>query len=194
MVLRALDVDITPLLTGAGIIGLAVGFGAQTLVKDVISGFFMILEDQVRVGDVAIVNGTGGAVEQINLRTIVIRDMEGVGPRHPERADHHARQPQQGLLVLRAGPRHRLRRRRGPRHRGRAGDGGRGLQRDPAFRPHILEPLEVVGVDNFGASSVSSVADQDRPAQPVGGRPRAAPPVKKAFDRAASASPSSRSR
>ena len=77
MVLRALDVDITPLLTGAGILGLAVGFGAQTLVKDVISGFFLILEDQVRVGDAAIVNGTAGVVEQINMRTIVLRDMEG---------------------------------------------------------------------------------------------------------------------
>ena len=52
MVLRELDVDITPVLTGAGIVGLAVGFGAQTLVRDIISGFFLILEDQVRVGDV----------------------------------------------------------------------------------------------------------------------------------------------
>lgn len=54
------------------------GFGAQNLVKDVISGFFMILENQVRVGDVAIVNGTGGLVEQINFRTIVLRDLSGV--------------------------------------------------------------------------------------------------------------------
>ena len=53
MVLRELDVDITPVLTGAGIIGLAVGFGAQTLVKDIISGLFLIAEDQVRIGDAA---------------------------------------------------------------------------------------------------------------------------------------------
>ncbi len=78
IVLRELDVDITPVLTGAGIVGLAIGFGAQTLVRDVISGFFLIVEDQVRVGDVAMVNGTGGLVEQINLRTIVLRDFEGV--------------------------------------------------------------------------------------------------------------------
>src|SRR5687767_10781968 len=57
MILRELDVDITPVLTGAGIVGLAVGFGAQTLVRDVISGFFLIVEDQVRVGDSAVVNG-----------------------------------------------------------------------------------------------------------------------------------------
>src|SRR5262245_18568602 len=78
MVLRELDVDITPVLTGAGIVGLAVGFGAQTLVRAFITGFFLIVEDQVRVGDVAMVNGTGGLVEQINLRTIVLRDFEGV--------------------------------------------------------------------------------------------------------------------
>ena len=77
MILRELDVDITPVLTGAGIVGLAVGFGAQTLVRDVISGFFLILEDQVRVGDVAVVNGQGGLVEAVNLRTIVLRDEEG---------------------------------------------------------------------------------------------------------------------
>src|SRR5687768_8139684 len=77
MILRELDVDITPVLTGAGIAGLAVGFGAQTLVRDVISGFFLILEDQVRVGDVAQVNGQGGLVEEVNLRTIVLRDEQG---------------------------------------------------------------------------------------------------------------------
>jgi small conductance mechanosensitive channel len=77
MVLIQLDINIMPVLTGAGIAGLAVGFGAQTLVRDVISGFFLILEDQVRVGDVAIVNGQGGLVEAVNLRTIVLRDEEG---------------------------------------------------------------------------------------------------------------------
>ena len=77
MILRELNVDIMPVLTGAGIVGLAVGFGAQTLVKDLISGFFLILDDNVRVGDVARINGTGGLVEAINLRTIVLRDHEG---------------------------------------------------------------------------------------------------------------------
>ena len=78
MALGELGIDVTPVLTGAGIVGLAVGFGAQTLVRDIISGFFIILEDQVRVGDVAMINGTGGLVEAINLRTIVLRDNEGV--------------------------------------------------------------------------------------------------------------------
>ncbi len=77
MVLREFNLDIAPVLTGAGIVGLAVGFGAQTLVRDIISGFFLILENQVRVGDVAAINGTGGLVDAINLRTIVLRDEQG---------------------------------------------------------------------------------------------------------------------
>jgi small conductance mechanosensitive channel len=77
MVLRELSVDVLPILTGAGIAGLAIGFGAQNLVRDVISGFFLILEDQVRVGDIARINGVSGVVEQINLRTIALRDGEG---------------------------------------------------------------------------------------------------------------------
>ena len=77
MALGELSVDVMPILTGAGIAGLAIGFGAQNLVRDIISGFFLILEDQVRVGDIARINGVGGTVEQINLRTIVVRDGDG---------------------------------------------------------------------------------------------------------------------
>src|SRR5436190_22151536 len=66
-----------PLLTSAGIVGLTIVFVAQTLVKDVISGFFLILEDQVRVGDVAEINGTSGLVEALHLRTLVLRDARG---------------------------------------------------------------------------------------------------------------------
>jgi small conductance mechanosensitive channel len=78
VVLQEIGVEIGPILAGAGIAGLAVGFGAQNLVRDVISGFFLILENQVRVGDVAIINGTGGLVEQVNFRTLVLRDLAGV--------------------------------------------------------------------------------------------------------------------
>ena len=77
MLLRELTIDILPILTGAGIAGIAIGFGAQNLVRDVISGFFVILDDQVRVGDLARINGITGSVEQLNLRTIVLRDGEG---------------------------------------------------------------------------------------------------------------------
>lgn len=77
MILDKLNVNITPILTGAGILGLAVGFGAQTLVKDVIAGFFLILENQIRVGDSAEINGVSGLVETIHLRTVILRDVRG---------------------------------------------------------------------------------------------------------------------
>jgi len=77
VILREVGVEIGPVLASAGIAGLAIGFGAQNLVRDVISGFFMILENQIRVGDVAIINGTGGLVEAINFRTTVLRDLSG---------------------------------------------------------------------------------------------------------------------
>ena len=77
MVLRELSIDVVPLLTGAGIAGLAIGFGAQNLVRDVISGFFIILEDQVGVGDVARIQSVTGVVEEIRLRSIALRDADG---------------------------------------------------------------------------------------------------------------------
>ncbi len=154
MVLQQLEFDIMPILTGAGIIGLAVGFGAQTLVKDVISGFFLILENQVRVGDVALINGTGGLVEAIKLRTIVLRDAHGVVHVFPNGSiatlSNMTKDFSYSLLdvevaykedtdrvvsVLRA-----------------VGDE---LMEDPAFKTDILAPLEVLGVDNFGASGVT---------------------------------------
>lgn len=78
LVLTQVGVNVAPILAGAGILGLAVGFGAQELVRDVISGFFLLLENHVRNGDVAIINGVGGSVESMGLRTIVLRDLSGV--------------------------------------------------------------------------------------------------------------------
>jgi small conductance mechanosensitive channel len=78
ILLKEIGIDVRPILASAGIAGLAIGFGAQNLVRDFISGFFFILENQVRVGDVAIVNGTGGLVEKVNFRTLVLRDLAGI--------------------------------------------------------------------------------------------------------------------
>ena len=77
MILKEMDFDIRPLLAGAGVIGVAIGFGAQGVVKDVLSGMLMLIENQIRVNDVAIINGKGGLVEEINLRTTVLRDEDG---------------------------------------------------------------------------------------------------------------------
>lgn len=77
MSLREVGFDIAPILAGAGVVGVAIGFGSQSLVKDVISGIFLLVENQIRLNDVAIINGTGGLVEEINLRTTVLRGVDG---------------------------------------------------------------------------------------------------------------------
>lgn len=151
--LSQLGLDVRPILAGAGIVGLAVGFGAQYLVRDVIAGFFLVLEDQVRVGDVAVVNGTGGLVETVTFRTIILRDLSGtlhifqngavttlanmtrgwsgyvVDVEVPFRED-----PDRVMAVMR-----------------RVGDE---LRADPAHGPLILEPIEVLGVDGFKEASI----------------------------------------
>jgi small conductance mechanosensitive channel len=77
MVLTEVGVMIGPLLAGAGIVGLAFGFGGQYLIRDIISGLFIILENQYRIGDVVNFDGTGGLVEKITLRMTTIRDQDG---------------------------------------------------------------------------------------------------------------------
>ncbi|MCB9959814.1 MAG: mechanosensitive ion channel [Rhodospirillaceae bacterium] len=77
VVLSEIGIDIAPLLAGAGVIGLAIGFGAQTLVQDVITGLFILLEDTISVGDVVVVGGNGGLVEAMSIRSIRMRDLAG---------------------------------------------------------------------------------------------------------------------
>jgi small-conductance mechanosensitive channel len=153
MLLSKFGIDIGPLLAGAGILGLAIGFGAQELVRDYISGFFMLLENQVRAGDVAIINGTGGLVEKIELRTISLRDFSGtvhifqngkisslsnmtkdwsamvfdIGVAYKENVD-------QVIEIMK-----------------QVGDD---LRNDENFGPNILEPIEVFGLDKFNDSAL----------------------------------------
>ncbi len=77
MALQEVGVEIGPLLAGAGIVGLALGFGGQYLIRDLISGLFIILENQYRIGDVVSFDNTGGLVEEITLRMTTIRDQDG---------------------------------------------------------------------------------------------------------------------
>lgn len=77
MILKEGGLDIAPILAGAGIVGLAVGFGGQYLIRDIISGLFIILENQYRIGDVININSTGGLVEDISLRMTTLRDLDG---------------------------------------------------------------------------------------------------------------------
>jgi small conductance mechanosensitive channel len=154
MIMRELEVDITPVLTGAGIAGLAVGFGAQTLVRDIISGFFLILEDQVRVGDVAVVNGQGGLVEEVNLRTIVLRDEEGAVHVFPNGEVKTLANKSKDFsfyvlavsIPIEEDPDRVVEAMR---------DSGEMLLKDPEFQPHILEPIEVYGIDTWEPGQVT---------------------------------------
>ena len=78
MVLSEVGIDIAPLIAGAGVAGIAIGFGAQSLIKDYISGLFIILENQYNKGDVAKIAGIAGLVEDVNLRRTVLRDLDGI--------------------------------------------------------------------------------------------------------------------
>jgi len=153
MVLKLLDLDITPVLTGAGIAGLAVGFGAQTLVRDIISGFFLILEDQIRVGDAASINGSDGIVEAINLRTVVLRDAEGTVHVYPNGSINNLanRSKEYSYYVIDLSVSYFD---DVDRVAAAVRDVGAELQADTAFGPSILEPIEVLGVDSFGEWSL----------------------------------------
>jgi small conductance mechanosensitive channel len=152
--LGQIGVNVTPVLAGAGIVGLAIGFGAQNLVKDLVNGFFLILENQVRVGDVAIINGTGGLVEAISFRTIVLRDEAAVVHVFPNGAittlsnmtkDWSAyvinvnvaykEDPDRVVDVMR-----------------RVAEE---MYAEPKYRSAMLEPIEIFGVDGFTESAVT---------------------------------------
>lgn len=77
MIMHEFGIEIGPILAGAGIVGLALGFGGQYLIRDIITGLFIFLENQYRIGDVISVNDIGGAVEDISLRKTILRDMNG---------------------------------------------------------------------------------------------------------------------
>jgi small conductance mechanosensitive channel len=152
--LDQIGLDVTPILAGAGIIGLAVGFGAQNLVRDVISGFFLVLENHVRVGDVAVVNGTGGLVEAITFRTIVLRDLAGVVHVVPNGAITTLANMTKGWsgYVIDVGVAYK-------EDTDRVVDVmtvvAEDLRKDARFGPMILEPIEVFGVDDFKESEVT---------------------------------------
>jgi moderate conductance mechanosensitive channel len=154
IILRKVDIEIGPIIASLGIFGLAVGFGAQELVRDVVTGFFILLENHIRTGDVAIINGTAGLVEEISLRTIILRDQSGtihvfqngkintlsnmtkgwsaavfdIGVAYKENTDAVS-----DVMESVAGS----------------------LQEDAAFKDKILQPIEMLGVDAFGASAVT---------------------------------------
>lgn len=153
MILREVGVDITPILTGAGIVGLAVGFGAQSLVKDIISGFFLIFENQVRVGDVANIDGTGGLVERITLRTIVLRDETGTVHVIPNGSIQRLSNLTKDFSFYVASIAVSYKEDTDRVTQILVGVAEEMLA-DPAFAPSMLGPLEVMGVDRFSDPGV----------------------------------------
>ncbi|HKK20490.1 MAG TPA: mechanosensitive ion channel family protein [candidate division Zixibacteria bacterium] len=153
MILQEFGIQIGPMLAAAGIVGVAVGFGAQHLVKDIISGFFIIFEDQIRVGDVVQIAGKGGLVESVSLRMIILRDLSGnvhyipngtidvvtnmtkdfsmyvfdIGVAYRENVD-------EVIEVIKSVD--------------------EDLRKDSAFTNDILAPIEILGLDQFADSAV----------------------------------------
>ncbi len=148
MILRELTIDVVPILTGAGIAGLAIGFGAQNLVRDVIAGFFLILEDQVRIGDLARINGVAGIIEQINLRTIVLRDGDGAVQVFPNGTitalANLSKQFAYAVVDVRVAYNENI-----DRVIGTAREVGASLEKDEKWAPLILAPLEVLGIESL---------------------------------------------
>ncbi|MDF9796670.1 small-conductance mechanosensitive channel [Catalinimonas alkaloidigena] len=153
ILLREVNLDIGPILASAGIVGLAVGFGAQELVRDFISGFFMLLENQVRAGDVAVINGQGGLVEEIALRTITLRDFSGVVHIFQNgKINTLANMTKDwSASVFDVGVAYKENTDRVKEVMMKVGNE---MNRDDAFKDLINEPLEIFGVDAWGDSAV----------------------------------------
>lgn len=153
LILGELGIEVGPIIAAAGIIGLAVGFGAQSLVKDVISGFFILLQDQIRVGDVVQIAGKGGLVEHVNLKMTILRDLAG--------NVHYVPNGTIDVVTNMTKDYSRFVFNIGVAYREDVDEVMKviteideSLRNDPDFGDDILEPLEILGVDEFADSAV----------------------------------------
>lgn len=152
-ILGELGIAIGPILAAAGIVGVAVGFGSQSLIKDVINGFFILANDQIRVGDVVQVAGKSGAVEKVTLKMTVLRDISGNVHFVPN-----------GVIDIVTNMTKEF-----SRYLFEIGitysqdvdlavdtikKVDQSLREDPDYMNDILEPLEILGLDRFAESSV----------------------------------------
>jgi moderate conductance mechanosensitive channel len=153
VILSELGVDIMPLLAGAGIFGIAIGFGAQTFVKDLLTGFTIIFEDLIQVGDVVKVGGHIGAVEAITIRKIQLRDLAGIVYTVPfsEITTVENWTKNFSYYVMDIGIAYR----ESPDEVvGYLREIDQSMRNDEVFGKLILEPLEILGVDRFADSAV----------------------------------------
>jgi len=154
MILKEVGVDIAPLLAGVGIAGLAIGFGAQTLVKDFLTGFFILMENQYRVGDVVKIGDHSGLVEKIKLRTTILRDLQGVVHVIPngEVQSVNNMTCEWSRVVLDIGVAYKE---DVDQVMGVLKDVGKKMQGEEYFGQIMLEEPQILGVDDFGDSQVT---------------------------------------
>ena len=126
VILRELGVDVLPIIVSAGVLGLAIGFGAQSLIRDVITGFFLLFEGLLHVGDGVQIGATTGVVESMGLRVTTVRTEDGAAPGAAQRADHRVRELRRRRHAGLGGGADRPRG-AGRRGAGRAGRGRRGV-------------------------------------------------------------------
>ena len=153
VILAELGIEIAPLLAGAGVLGLAIGFGSQALVRDVITGLFILIEDTIAVGDYVTVGGHSGVVEDLSIRTIKLRDVSGTLHTVPfgdvTTVENFTKDFSYAVLDIGVGY-------------GEDTDVvsavlaeiGAEILVDEAFKERILEPLEIMGVHELGDSAV----------------------------------------
>jgi small conductance mechanosensitive channel len=183
MVMGQVGVNLAPLLVAAGVVGIAVGFGAQNLVRDVFAGVFIILENQYRVGDVVEIAGIGGLVEDINLRRTVLRDLDYRQHFIPngeiKTATNFTKDKSRVNINVGVAYKEDL-----DRVISVLNQVGQEMAQDAAWGPLILDPIKVLRVDNLGESAVEvKVLGETVPIRQwdVSGEFRLR--VKKAFDR-----------
>ncbi len=182
MILSELGIDITPLLAGAGVAGIAIGFGAQSLIKDFLGGMFIILEDQYDKGDVVKIAGIAGLVEDISLRRTILRDLDGIVHCVPNgevtTASNYTRDWSRVNLNI-------------PVAYGEDLDHvievlnrvGKELAKDIVFGPMIIGAPRVLRVDNFGDSGIDiKVLAETKPLKQWDVMGELRKRVKKAFD------------
>ncbi len=154
MGLAQIGVNIGPILAGAGVVGLAVGFGAQHLVRDLVSGCFLLIENQIRVGDIAIINGTTGAVEAVTFRTVILRDNSGVTHVFPNGSINTLANASMGwsASIVDVTLPYRVDTDRVTAAMRRV---GAEMKAEKDFAAVILEPIEVFGVEAFSDTTVT---------------------------------------
>ncbi|HEU4708941.1 MAG TPA: mechanosensitive ion channel family protein, partial [Methylophilaceae bacterium] len=154
LILSELGISIAPILATAGVAGVAIGFGAQSLVKDYFTGFILLLENQIRQGDVVEIAGKGGFVEEVTLRYVKMRDYDGNVHFIPNGAitvvTNMSRQFAFSVINIRVAYKEDV-----DQVIQIMKEVAKELRADPAFKDRILNDIEMAGVDSLGDSSIT---------------------------------------